>query len=292
MKRESPFARALWRIYRRLERPDPWQKDGTLPWNEPEFSRRMLREHLDESHAAASRNTKERQIQITWLWERLDLSPGKRVLDLACGPGLYAVELARRGCHVTGVDYSPASIAHAQELAHRYQVSERCTFVECDVRDLNFVKEEFDAALFLYGQLAVFPKEEARELLRQSANGMGPGGRLLVELLDQDRVDKEVDSWWFSDDSGLWGDSPYIHLGERFWLEEEKISIDRFSIIHLESGQLDEIILCDQTYSVKEMVQIMEEAGFSNVDTYTAWDGLTLYDADEWTVYLAQTPYD
>ncbi len=70
------------------------------------------------------------------------------------------------------------------------------------------------------------------------------------------------------------------------------MSIDRFSIIHLESGQLDEIILCDQTYSVEEMVQIMKGAGFSNVDTYPAWDGLALYDAGEWTVYLAQTPND
>jgi hypothetical protein len=113
-----------------------------------------------------------------------------------------------------------------------------------------------------------------------------------VELLDQDQIDKDLDSWWFSDDTGLWGDSPYIHLGERFWLEEENMSIDRFSIIHLESGQLDEIILCDQTYSVEEMVGIMKGEGFFEVDTFPAWDGLNLYDAAEWVVYIAQTTSD
>ena len=43
---------ALWRIYRRPERPQAWVGGGNLPWNDPAFSARMLREHLDESHGA------------------------------------------------------------------------------------------------------------------------------------------------------------------------------------------------------------------------------------------------
>lgn len=78
--------------------------------DDPDFSERMLREHLDESHGAAS----ERQQQIDWLWARLNLRTGSKVLDVTCGPGLYAVELAVRGCSVTGVDFSPAGIAYAQ----------------------------------------------------------------------------------------------------------------------------------------------------------------------------------
>jgi predicted TPR repeat methyltransferase len=38
---------------------------------------------------------------------------GKRVLDAACGPGLYAAELVRRGAHVTGFDQSPRMVANA-----------------------------------------------------------------------------------------------------------------------------------------------------------------------------------
>ena len=45
---DNPFARALWRIYRRPEAA-LWQDGGNLPWNDPAFSARMLREHLDES---------------------------------------------------------------------------------------------------------------------------------------------------------------------------------------------------------------------------------------------------
>jgi SAM-dependent methyltransferase len=154
---------------------------------------------------------------------------------------------------------------------------------------MRYRRHSFDAALFLYGQLAVFPVHEARHLLEQIAQSLKPGGKLVVELLDQNKVNKEEDSWWFSDDQGLWGNTPFLHLGERFWLEQEAMSIERFHILQLDNGELEEIVLCDQTYAVDEMKQMMIEAGFASVDVYPAWDGLPLYDAAEWIVYVAHT---
>ena len=61
----NTLTRALWRIY---NRPDPsplWQGGGNLPWNDPAFSARMLREHLDESHRAwAARHRRRLQPSI------------------------------------------------------------------------------------------------------------------------------------------------------------------------------------------------------------------------------------
>ncbi len=165
-------ADALWRIYQRPERPTAWTQGGNLPWNEPAFSERMLREHLDQAHGAASRVTQERTAQIDWLWTKLGLQPGMHICDITCGPGLYAVELARRGCQVTGIDFSPAAIAYAKELAERAGVAHACTFIEEDVRTVNLPAGEFDAALFLYGQLAVFPQTDAQALLAKSAQGV------------------------------------------------------------------------------------------------------------------------
>jgi SAM-dependent methyltransferase len=251
------LADALWRVYRRPDRPEPWARGGNLPWNEPDFSRRMLREHLDESHGAASRVSAERALQIDWLWDQLGLRAGDRLLDVTCGPGLYAVEFARRGCEVTGIDFSPASIAHARQLAAQEGVADRCLFIEEDVRRMIIEPAAFDGALFLYGQLAVFPRDEARALLEEIAGALKPGARLVVELLEQERVDKKGSTWWFTDDQGLWGDAPFLHLGERFWVAEEALSIERFQVIHLETGAIDEIILCDQTYGICEMVALM-----------------------------------
>lgn len=265
-----------------------WAQGQNLPWNDPDFSDRMLCEHLDESHGAATRIASERAIQLDWLWNKLALRPGLNLLDVTCGPGLYAVELARRGCSVTGVDFSPAAIAYARDLARSMGLSATCTFIEQDVRGMDFAGENFEAALLLYGQLAVFTKAEAQALLAKIAGLLKPGSRLCVELLNQDRVDKTRTDWWFTDDQGLWGNRPFLHLGERFWFAEEEMSLERFYIIHLETGKLTEISLSDQTYSIQTMTRMLTEAGFASVEVYQAWDRLPLYDADEWVIYVAQ----
>lgn len=286
---QKKLAKALWRIFRRPDRPRPWENGGNLPWSNPVFSERMLREHLDESHGAASRNSKERNLILEWLWKRLALQSSSKIIDITCGPGLYAVELAKRGSNVIGIDFSPAAIRHARMLSEREKVSERCTFVEQDILNMSFPPDSFDATLFLYGQLAVFPIEDAQSLLEQMALLLKPGGKLVVELLDQNKIDKKESNWWFTDEQGLWGSAPFLHLGERFWLAEEAMSIERYHILHLDSGGLEEITLCDQSYTVQEMVQMLIKAGFSAVDFYPAWDDLPLYDAGEWNVYIART---
>jgi SAM-dependent methyltransferase len=280
---------ALWKIYRRVERPLPWDKNsGNLPWNDPEFSKRMLREHLDQSHGAASRTDKERAFQLDWLWQKLALQPGSTVYDMTCGPGLYAVALAERGCHVTGVDFGPASVRYARKLAAQKGVTDRCQIIEQDIREADFAGADFDAAMFLYGQLAVFPREEAQVLMKNAADALGENGRFVIELLNQDRVDKENSTWWYTDDTGLWGDAPYLHFGERFWNAEEKRSTERFQILRLETGQLDEVILSDQTYAPDEITAMLKTAGFTKVSVYKAWDGLPVYDAQEWIIYVAE----
>lgn len=285
---DNRHARALWRIYGRPDVPDLWSGGGNLPWDDPVFSERMLRQHLDETHGAATRTTAEREQQLGWLWARLGLAPGSRALDLTCGPGLYAVSLAERDCVVTGVDFGPASIDYARELAIAAGVTEVCNFVLADVRDYEPEAGAYDAALILYGQLAVFPRAEAAALLRKVARALRPGGRLLLEMLDQDRVDKDHSTWWFTDNSGLWGERPFLHLGERFWDPVERVSSERYHILDLESAELLEVLLCDQTYAVDEMSALLRDSGFGAVSAYPAWDELPLYDAAEWLIYVAE----
>jgi hypothetical protein len=104
---------------------------------------------------------------------------------------------------------------------------------------------------------------------------------------ESSRVDKNHSTWWFTDDKGLWGDQPFLQLGERYWDDVEAISIERFYTLHLGTGQLDEVILCDQSYAVETMEDMMKKAGFGAVEIYPHWNGLSLYDAEEWVVYVA-----
>ena len=289
-ERIARHQQALWRIYRRSQPAVPWRDGVNLPWDDPLFSERMLREHLDQSHGAASRQQPELLRQVDWLWEHLDLRPGCRILDITCGPGLYTVELARRGARITGIDFSPASIRYARDLAAEQGVDDRCNFIQADVRTAlpEQAGQDFDAALFLYGQLAVFTRAEAAQLLQGAAAALRAGGRLAIELLDFERIDKSSSTWWFTDDTGLWGDTPFLNLGERTWDDDQRASIDRFYVIELQSGELQEIGLSDNGYQAEEMVALLQSSGFEQARAYPAWDGLEMYDAEEWTVYIGE----
>lgn len=285
---KASFSKTLWRIYNRPDRPLPFAYGGNLPWDEPEFSARMLREHLTQDHGAASRKAGEIQLQVDWLWRNLGLEPEHHLLDVTCGPGLYAVEFASRGLMVTGTDFGPAAVAYARQLATNNNVEERVKIIETDVRTWEYPAETFDHAILLYGQLAVMTKSEAQTVLNGICQTLKPGGRLVVELLNQEKVDKKDSTWWYTDENRLWGDAPFMLLGERKWYADEKISLERYYTVHLETGQLDEVVLCDQTYETSEMAKMLTDAGFNHVKIFEKWGNLSLYDADEWIVYLAE----
>ena len=96
-------------LSRRLP-PEPWSEGDNIPWSEPGFSRRMLREHLTQSHDLASRRREKIDAHVEWIHREVLAGSPARILDLACGPGLYASRLARLGHRCVGIDFSPASI--------------------------------------------------------------------------------------------------------------------------------------------------------------------------------------
>ena len=107
---------------------------------------------------------------------------GERILDLACGSGRHAIELARRGFSVVGADISAELI----EIANRDAAAEpglEVDFIEGDLRDLQF-DSEFDLVLNL-NDGAIGYLESDEENLRTFeviARSLRPGGRNLVQL--------------------------------------------------------------------------------------------------------------
>ncbi len=112
-------------------RPLELMEPSKIPWHDPEFSRRMLREHLDQRHDHASRRVETVDAHVEWLFESVLAGRPGSVLDLGCGPGLYTERLAERGCSCLGVDISPASIEHARQVADEGNLD--CTYVQADI---------------------------------------------------------------------------------------------------------------------------------------------------------------
>jgi 2-polyprenyl-3-methyl-5-hydroxy-6-metoxy-1,4-benzoquinol methylase len=72
---------------------------------------------------------------------------GKKILDVGCGSGVYAVDFARRGARrVVGIDFSNSMLELARQEAEQHRVVDRCEFIQADFLDFDF-KEEFDISI-------------------------------------------------------------------------------------------------------------------------------------------------
>ena len=101
------------------KKPEIFTRSDQKFWDDRHISKQMLNAHLDPDCDAASRSFETISSSVNWLVEEIlpDPAHGTGVLDLGCGPGLYAAELARAGYRVTGIDYSRRSIDYAREEA-------------------------------------------------------------------------------------------------------------------------------------------------------------------------------
>ncbi len=116
--------------------------------------------------------------EVEFLIGALGLEPGMQVLDAGCGPGRHALELARRGIEVTGVDLSPEFVALAMEAAEAEGLSAR--FEVLDVRDLAF-DSRFDAVICIcQGGFGLLGGDDDAGIVAGLADGLRPGGRLAL----------------------------------------------------------------------------------------------------------------
>lgn len=121
--------------------------------------------------------------EVDFLVQHFNLVPGQRVLDVGCGPGRHAHELARRGIVVHGVDISHEFVAIAQEDA----VS-GSTFERLDARKLIEASHlrDFDAVICLcqgaFGLMTAHGDDEI--VIRGMAACLRRGGRLALSAFN------------------------------------------------------------------------------------------------------------
>jgi SAM-dependent methyltransferase len=229
--------------------------------------RREWFEHFfDAEYVARLRDEKplrQTRAEVAFLLRNLRLPRGARILDVPCGYGRHAAELARRGFRVVGVDLSRSMI---EEARRRFAKRARLSFRRRDMRRIAF-RVEFDAVVNLYTSFGYFTPAQNEAALRRMARALRPGGHLLIDHRDP------------SYDATLPGRLWYRSGAKRFVLEERRFDrrtkITRSTQLTITAGRRRVVqkTLRLQEYSLPQWRRLLRRVGLRLRRAYSGYDG-------------------
>jgi SAM-dependent methyltransferase len=201
--------------------------------------------------------------QVEQLRALIDLESDAEVVDIPCGIGRHAIELADRGFPTTAVDATHAYVETARERARDADVD--AEFLQADMREFRR-DESFDAIFNLYTSFGYFEERDDDErTLRNFYESLTPGGTLVMALTSKETL------------AGKFRDRTWDEQNGTYILEEHQIA-DNWNWIEnrwivVEDDDAREFAVSHRLYSAFELSELLERVGFSDIAVYGDLDG-------------------
>ena len=238
------------------KKPEPFSVSTVKElWTRPHLAREMLKHHLSQDSEHSSRTIVSVDKIVGWIDDQLDLD-GKRVVDLGCGPGLYARRMAKCGAHVTGIDFSANSLDYA-----RSRDMQNVEYIKADYLE-DELPDGFDIAVLIYYDFCAMAPDKRSRLLQRIHDMLNPGGHLVVDLYGPGAFDAvgehiEIENGLMF---GFFAPGEYIGIHKTDVYEDDWVSLDRFVVV--EPGESWQIFNWAQYYTPDSAAAELGEAGF------------------------------
>lgn len=280
-------------IHHAARRPPIFEPSTGPFWDDPYIASRLLEAHLDSGIEAASRPGAVIEATITRLVQRGLAGPGRRVLDLGCGPGLYAHRLAAAGCVVTGLDLSAGSIAYARRRAAEegltidYRVQDFCGPLSwAPGGQAPGGQRGFDLVLQSYGEMATFPDHVRDGLLGRIRDALAPGGVFLFDVTTPvahrgNGATRQVDLA----QGGLWRPGPHVVVTDRYEYPDD-VTCHQYVVADDEHG-VHVYRMWFHDYTPATLTPVLAAAGLEVQEIWGSLDGAPYNPAAEWFAVVA-----
>jgi SAM-dependent methyltransferase len=219
------------------------------PWWEDLFNDDFLRAQskLTDEHIAA---------EADFIEESLGVQRGARVLDLGCGTGLHAIELTRRGYHVTGYDLSLAMLARAAEEAQERNMT--INFVHGDMREMAY-EEAFDGIYSWSTSFGYFDEEKNAQVIGKVQKALKKGGQFLLDVVNRDYLMRQSPSLaWFEGEGCICMDEMNVDP------ITSRLKVKRTMMF--DDGRSKEIEYSIRLYALHELGKLLNDQGFRVVE--------------------------
>ena len=230
---------------RHHDKPKPLHEAGPRKWWEEMFSEEFLR-------AIPILSPRQLEREVDFVDEALSVERGGRILDLACGAGQHAVELAARGYDVVGFDLSQSQLDWASGLAQ--ERGQRLQFTYGDMRELAY-SEAFDAIYSWNTSFGFFEEEKNVDVAQRIFRALRPGGRFLLDVINRDFVvAQQPGQTWFEGDGCVCIDDVHIDF------ITSRMKVKRTMM--LTNGKNRECTYSVRIYGLHELGKILHDVGF------------------------------
>ncbi|HEV2691029.1 MAG TPA: class I SAM-dependent methyltransferase [Bryobacteraceae bacterium] len=204
-------------------------------------------------------NPEMTRADVDFLERTLGAVSAAQLLDVPCGNDRHAIELAKRGYNMTGLDLSEEFIAEARAAT---PLSIR--WVQADMRSLPWVSE-FDGAYCFGNSFAYFNWEEARQFLAAVTRALKPGARFAVDtgMAAESILPSLLRTRWH-------------RLGDMFMLSENRYdpTESRLDIDYtfIRDGRVETRPTSSYTYTTGELCRMHRDAGLEPVELFGSTD--------------------
>jgi len=200
--------------------------------------------------------------EAAFLKKHLVLSPGARLLDVPCGHGRLAIELAAEGFHVTGVDLSCELLEAGREEASRRGVSDRISWRLADMRD-PAPAASFDGAFCMGGSFGYLGDDGDAEFLRAVAAALSPGARFVLD------GSKAAESLFaaFRERHDITAGGIRFEAENRYDARRG-VYENRYRLTHLADGRVEEKLAAHRIYTVSHLCGMLEASGHEVLDLF------------------------
>ena len=254
--------------------------DTSALWADPHISQQMLRLHLDNESALASRPFSQIDSIVDWISNEIAID-GKVLLDLGCGPGLYAARFQHRGAAVIGIDISESSVAYARA---REIPSARFILGSYHEEPLP----QCDIAVLIYGDICAMPQSARLSLFKRVRSVLRKGGHFILDCFAPPFLSTCEESLTIEQglDDGFWAADPYIGLKQSFLYEADAAVLDRYLIVEQrESRWVHNWIQC---LTPEQLSAELDKTGFAAGAPKDVTSGGSWHQSDQMFYCIAQ----
>jgi SAM-dependent methyltransferase len=264
MKPESVMFRELKDINCR---PEPFEfYTASDLWTEEYTSKQMLSYHLNEDVDLSSRNTDFIDRSVDWLVSRFVTTPGTRIADFGCGPGLYATRLANRGADVTGIDFSKRSIQYAQDVANKQRLA--ISYLNEDYLEFE-TDNRFDLVMMIMCDFCALSPTQRKKILAKFYTVLKAGGAVLLDVYSLTAFEQREESAIYEKNllHGFWSPDEYYGFLNTFKYKQEKVILDKYTIF--EASRKRVVYNWLQYFSMESLTKEFAENGFELKEMYS-----------------------